>query len=103
MEPVFGLILLGIVAVVAWCVASEGPFGAGLTFLCILFAGLLAMNFYETVAGILDGLGSGIRDYSDVVALVGLFALFTFLGRLATENIAPSAIQYDARVYHAAR
>jgi hypothetical protein len=103
MEPVFGLILLGIVAVVAWCVASEGPFGAGLTFLCVLFAGLLAMNFFETVAGMLDGLASGMREYSDFVALVGLFALFTFLGRLATDNIAPSEIEYDARVYQAAR
>lgn len=103
MEPVFGLILLGIVAVVAWCVASEGPFGAGLTFLCVLFAGLLAMNFYEAVAGMLDGMASGMKDYSDIVALVGLFALFTFLGRLATDNIAPSEIEYDARIYQVAR
>lgn len=103
MEPIFGLILLGIIAVVAWCVASEGPFGAGLTFLCVLFAGLLAMNFYETVAGLLDGISLGMKDYSDIVALVGLFALLTFLGRLATDNIAPSEIEYDARVYQAAR
>ena len=45
MEPVFSAILLLVVVAVTWCVAGEGAWGAGLTFLCVLFAGLLAMNF----------------------------------------------------------
>lgn len=103
MEPVFGAILLLIVVAVTWCVAGEGAWGAGLTFLCVLFAGLLAMNFFEPVAGILDGMGSWVQDYSDLAALVGLFALFTFLGRLATDNISPTEIEFDARVHNVAR
>lgn len=103
MDALFGAILLLIVVAVAWCVAGEGAWGAGLTFLCVLFAGLLAMNFFEFVAGLLDGMGSGVQDYSDVVALVGLFTLFTFLGRLATDNISPTEIEFDARVHNAAR
>ena len=103
MEPIFGGLLVLIVAVVAWCVASEGAWGAGITFLCVLFSGLLAMNFFEPVAGWLDNMGTSIRDYSDLVALVGLFALFVFLGRLATDQISPTEIEYDARVYQAAR
>jgi hypothetical protein len=101
MDSLFGIILLGIVGVVTWCVASEGAWGAGLTFLCVLFAGLLAMNFFEPVAGYLDGMGAGA--YSDIIALVGLFTLFTFLGRLATDQISPTEIEFDARVYQAAR
>src|SRR5713226_7683227 len=104
MEVLFSLILVGIVAVVTWCVASEGVFGAGLTFLCVLFAGLLAMNFFEPVANMIDGgAGSITRDYADVVALLGLFIALTFVGRLATDNIAPTEIEYDARVYQAGR
>ena len=103
MDAMFGVILLLIVAAVAWCVAGEGAWGAGLTFLCVLFAGLLAMNFFEFVAGLLDGMGSGVQDYSDVAALVGLFTLFTFLGRLATDNISPTEIEFDGRVHNVAR
>jgi len=103
MEVVFGGILVAIVAIVTWCVASEGAWGAGLTFLAVLFAGLLAMNFFEPVAGFLDDMGSGMERYSDFVALVGLFALFTFLLRLATDLIAPTEIDVDARVYQASR
>jgi hypothetical protein len=104
MELLFSLILIGIVAVVTWCVASEGVFGAGLTFLCVLFAGLLATNFFEPLANMIDGgAGSISRDYADVVALLGLFIALTFLGRLATDNIAPTEIEYDARVYQAGR
>ena len=98
------LLLVVIVALaVAWCVAGEGAWGAGLTFLCVLFAGLLAMNFFEPVAGMLDGFGSGFQDYSDLTALVGLFTLFTFLGRLAAENISPTEIEFDGRIYNVAR
>ena len=103
MEPVFGAILLLIVVAVTWCVAGEGAWGAGLTFLCVLFAGLLAMNFFEPVANFLDGMGSGIQSYSDLVALLGLFTLFTFLGRLATDNISPTEIEFDGRVHNVAR
>ncbi len=103
MEAVFGLILVGIIAIVTWCVASEGAFGAGLTLLCVLFSGLLAMNFFEPLADALDGIGSDMRYYSDFIALVGLFALFVFLGRLATDSIAPTEIEYDSRVYNVAR
>jgi hypothetical protein len=103
MEPVFGGILLLIVVAVTWCVAAEGAWGAGLTFLCVLFSGVLAMNFFEPVANLLDGMGSAVEDYSDLVALVGLFALFTFLARLATDNISPTDIEMDARVYNVAR
>jgi len=101
MEVVFSLILVGIVAVVTWCVASEGVFGAGLTFLCVLFAGLLATNFFEPLADLIEGVVT--RDYADVVAFLGLFIVLTFLGRLATDNIAPTEIEYDARIYQAGR
>jgi len=47
--------------------------------------------------------GSMMWDYADVVSLLGLFALFVFLGRLATDSISPTQIEYDARIYNVAR
>ena len=104
MEVVIGAILVLIVAGVTWCVAGEGAWGSVLTFLSVLFAGLLAMNFFEPLANLLDNnIGSSVQDYSDLVAFLGLFALFTFLLRLATDNISPTEIDLDGRVQQVAR
>ncbi|HEY3968926.1 MAG TPA: CvpA family protein [Planctomycetaceae bacterium] len=104
MDAVFGAILLLIVAGVTWCVAGEGAWGAVLTFLAVVFAGLLAMNFFEPLANFLDNnIGSAVQNYSDLAALLGLFALFTFLLRLAFDNISPTEIDLDGRVQQVTR
>ncbi|MBI3864917.1 MAG: CvpA family protein [Planctomycetia bacterium] len=104
METVFGAILLLIVVGVGWCVAGEGAWGAALTFLAVLFAGLLAMNFFEPLAVFLEStFGSGFGPFADLTALLGLFALFTFLLRLATDSISPTEIELDGRAHQAAR
>lgn len=103
MEAVFGILLVLVFAAVTYIVASEGAFGAGVTFLCVLFSGLLAMNFFEPLANFLDSGISAMQSFSDLVALVGLFALFTFLMRLATDNLAPTELEFDVRVYQVGR
>lgn len=104
MDALFGLILIAVMAVVTWCVASEGAWGASLTFLCVLFAGLLTMNFFEPIAAFLeDAGGNTLAPYADLIAFVGLFAGLTFLGRLATDTIAPTDIEMDGRVQQVAR
>jgi hypothetical protein len=104
MDALFGLILLLIFGVVTWCVASEGAWGACLTFLCVLLSGLMAMNFFEPVASIIENNGGNfLRPYADVAALLGLFALFTFLSRSATDHLSPTDIELDGRVYQVTR
>jgi hypothetical protein len=104
MDFLFPFLLALIFGIVTWCVASEGAWGAALTFLCVLFAGLLAMNFFEPVAAFIERSGGNffIR-YADVIALVGLFALFTFLGRAVTEQLSKIDIEMDARAYQFGR
>lgn len=58
---------LAVVGVVVWCVSSEGIWGAAQTFLCVLLAGLLAMNFFEPLANLLDGTLGGMKSYSDII------------------------------------
>jgi len=104
MEFIFGMLLVLVFAVVTWCVGSEGAWGAGLTFLCVLFAGLLATNFFEPLADFIDATGGEmVQKYSDVAAFVGLFALFTFLLRAGGEYLSPTDLELDARAYEAAR
>ena len=82
-----------VIGVIVWCVASEGLWGAAHTFLCVLLSGLLAMNFFEPLAGFLDGILGGAKGYSDIVALIGLFTGFIFALRMGTEQLSPTFIQ----------
>src|SRR5262245_9772135 len=104
MDILFGLILVLILGIVTWCTASEGAWGAVLTFLCVLFSGLLTMNFFEPVAELIeDHGGSFVMPYADVLAFIGLFSVLTFLGRGATDQISPIDIAMEGRIYQAIR
>jgi hypothetical protein len=92
------LILLAIVGGVTWFVASEGAWTAGTTFVCVLVSGLLAMNFFEPVALLLARSLPDQDARLDMIALVGLFALFVFLIRLGMERLAPTYVQVPALV-----
>lgn len=87
-----------VIGIIVWCVAAEGLWGAAHTFLCVLISGLLAMNFFEPLAGFLDGLLGGWKGYSDIVALLGLFIGFIFALRLGTEQLSPTFIQLPSTV-----
>ncbi|HET6423059.1 MAG TPA: CvpA family protein [Planctomycetaceae bacterium] len=87
------LILLAIVAGVAFMVSNDGAWNAGLTFLSVLFAGLIAMAFFEPVALLLTRAYSDWTDRWDMVALVGLFIGLVFAFRMGTERMVPTYIQ----------
>lgn len=97
------LLLLAIVAGVTWFVSSEGAWSAGVTFICVVIAGLLAMNFFEPVALLL---ARSLPEYDtkmDMVALLGLFAILVFGMRTVGEKIAPTYIQVHGYVETAGR
>ena len=100
------VLLLIILAAVTWCVASEGAWGAGLTFVSVLLAGLLAMNYFEPVAGWLESFDRTSIAWSqrtDIIALVGLFAVFVFLLRLMTDRLAPTFMLIQSLAYEIGR
>lgn len=92
------LILLAILGAVTWFVASEGAWTAGVTFLCTLLAGLVAMNFFEPLASYLASVLPAYDSKMDMVALLGLFGGGIFLFRLAGERMAPTYVQVPAMV-----
>ena len=100
MEALIDIVLLAIVAIVAWCVSGEGAWGAGLVFLSVLFGGLLAMNYFEPLANLLErNISLSWSHRWDIIALLGLFVLFVTLFRLATEKIMPTYVQVQAHTH----
>lgn len=104
MELVIDIVLVGIVGVITWLLASEGPWTAILAFFSVVFAGLIAMNFYEPLAENLAFLKPTANDTkADFIALVGLFTLFVFLLRMGLDQVAPTNIELPDIAYQAGR
>ncbi len=95
------LVLILIFAGVTWAVAGEGPWGAILVFMSVLFSGLLAMNLFEPVAQMLEGmLGGNDWQYRvDIMALLGVFSLSVWGLREVTDRIMPTSLDVSGLVY----
>jgi len=100
------IVLLAIVAVVTWCVASEGIVGAALMLFHVLFAGLLTMNFYEPLAIWLERNAALTGVWSlrlDFMVMVGFFTLAVLGLRSLTDYLLPHDVIVDAYVYDIGR
>jgi hypothetical protein len=96
-------LFLAALAAVTWCVAAEGAWGAGIVFLSSLFAGLIAMNFFEPLAATLQESVPGGAAYWDFVALVGLFTALVFGFRAAAEYLMPTYVEVHALAHNILR
>jgi hypothetical protein len=74
----------------------EGLFTAVTMCLNVLIAGLVAFNFWEPLADLLDPAftGSAMDGYEDAFILAFLFVGSLALLRLVTNNLAPAVIDY---------
>lgn len=97
------LVLLIIVALVTWLVATEGLWGSVLTFFCVVISGLLAMNFFEPLASLLDQQIPAWKGQFDFIALVGLFAGFTVGLRELCAYLSPVSIEVFPALYQGGR
>ncbi len=94
------VIMLGM----TYALMSEGLWGAALMFFNILFASVLAFNFYEPLAKLItDNAGSWSYDYADVFSLTVLFLVILVMLRLTTESIAPLMVRFPNAVFHVGR
>lgn len=103
MDLVIDILLVGIVGIITWLLANEGPWTAVLAFFSVVFGGLIAMNFFEPLAEFLGNQGPALKYRADFLALMGLFSLFTFLLRLGLDNVAPTNIELPDIAYQAGR
>lgn len=102
MVILFDMLLIALVLGLAYALASEGLWGAALMFFNALFAGMIAFNFYEPLAALLDKTGIN-WGFSDTLCLLGLFCVSMVVLRLTTESLAPAMVRFPMPVYHAGR
>jgi uncharacterized membrane protein required for colicin V production len=86
----------------AYALASEGAWGSCLMFFNVMFAGLIAFNFYEPLAVWFLSLGLA-GSWGDFLALIGLFLVALVALRIGTDLMAPSMIRLPKAVYHLGR
>lgn len=96
------VLILLVIAGVTWCVASEGPWGAASTFIAVLLSGLLAMNFFEGLAGMFPA-SVEWQNRADIIALLGLFAAFVAGLRFAIDYLMPTQAEVQPIVYDGVR
>lgn len=99
---IFDVILCALVLLMTYVVSSEGLWGAALMFFNVVFAGIIAMNFYEPLAGLVDKAGIN-WGMTDVLCFLVLFCVALLIMRLTTESIAPGMVRFPTPIYHAGR
>jgi hypothetical protein len=98
------ILLVVILGVVTWCVASEGLVGATQLCVIVILSGLLAMNFFEPFGGLLEAaLPAGAGKWADLVALLGLFGGLSFLLRILAERVGPGFPDAPQLLYETGR
>lgn len=94
--------IVALIAGMTWALMGEGLWGAALMFFNVLFAGLLAFNFYEPLAALLDSTGIG-WGFSDTLGLMAIFIVALVILRSTTEAIAPARVRFPAPIDHLGR
>ena len=99
MELIIDILLVGIVGLLTYLVAQDGPWNAVLTFFSVIFGGLLAMNFFEPLAIFITRQIPSQEARADIISLLGLFTVFVFLIRLGLEQISPTNLDLPDIAY----
>ncbi len=99
---IFDVVVAFLILLMTYAISSEGLWGAALMFFNVLFGGLIAFNFYEPLARLIDSTGIP-WGFSDTLSLLGLFCVSVMLLRMATETLAPAMVRFPMPIYHAGR
>ena len=92
---VFGLIIL----IVAWSLIREGLWGATLIFFEVIVAGLIALNFFEPLAGLVQDNLAFLAGYEDGLVLLLLFGLALFILHEADGALWPNMVRFPGLVH----
>ncbi len=101
-KVVIDLVFAFLILLMTYAVSSEGLWGAALMFFNVLFGGLIAFNFYEPLAKLIDSTGIG-WGFSDTLSLLSIFCVAVMLLRMTTETLAPAMVRFPVPIYHAGR
>ncbi len=93
------VLILGI----TYALMSEGLWGAALMFFNVIFAGMIAFNFYEPLALQVASNVSFAAVYADSVCMMLIFAISLGLLRVATDSLAPTMVRFPKPLYELGR
>ncbi len=98
---ILGFLSVVIMAVCAYAYWREGLLTAFTMFVNVFLAGLVAFNFFEPVADVLDPMvrGTFLSGYEDVLALMGLFCPTLALLRYLTNRLAGNDLEYPPALW----
>src|SRR5579885_3154258 len=96
-----GALNVVIMAAIAYAFWREGPLTAFAMCANVLVAGLLAFNFWEPLANLLEPFlaGSFMEDTEDALALMAIFLPALMLLRWATNSMAATHMEYPPILY----
>jgi hypothetical protein len=95
MTALFSILLLLIFAACVGFSLSEGMWSNAIRFVNVMTAALLATNYWEPVARLIEGSITGsLTFYCDMFSLWGLFALFTLVFRMATSAVSHVRVRF---------
>ncbi len=101
-KVVTDLVISILILLMTYAISSEGLWGAALMFFNVVFGGLIAFNFYEPLARLIDSTGIG-WGFSDTLSLLSIFCVAVMILRMTTETLAPAMVRFPAPIYHAGR
>jgi hypothetical protein len=93
------LLILGM----TYALMSEGLWGSALMFFNVLFAGIIAFNFYEPLAALIASNVGFLSGFADTLSLLGIFIVAVTALRLTTETLAPQMVRFPNLVYQIGR
>jgi len=98
-DLVISVLILGM----TYALISEGLWGSALMFFNVLFASMVAFNFYEPLAALLAQNLSFLSGFADTLCLMSLFLIVLVVLRLTTETLAPAMVRFPGAVYQIGR
>jgi hypothetical protein len=98
---VLGLLTLLVMAVVTYAFWREGPLTAFAMCINVLLAGVLAFNFWEPIADLLDPAfnGSVLKGTEDALVLMLVFLPALMFLRWLTNSLAPTHMEFPPILY----
>jgi hypothetical protein len=93
---IFGVVIILIIAAIAYFHYTQGLFSATLSAICAALAAMLAFSYHETI--IYSFLRGKVADYAHGMVLIALFALFYLVLRVVFDSLVPGNLRFPAIV-----
>lgn len=90
---VFDVACLVVILGVTYAVSAEGLYGAAITFVNVMLAGIIAFSYYEPVAGMIGSIGF-METLADFVSIIVLFGVAFSAIRFVTDYLGPWYVRF---------